>query len=92
MRLLLWPPLIFGGVCALAALLKRRSAFNWFLLGMIFQVFALAILLFLPALSLKSEERPKSSGQVTCPYCHGLIKLDAQRCPHCGQDVRPIDI
>jgi hypothetical protein len=88
MRFLVYP-LICGGVCALIASIKRRSVLAWFFLGLFLHIFAIVVLLFLPSLQ---GIRSKGAQFVKCPKCNGTMRLDAQRCPYCGKDVRPIDV
>ncbi|WP_425266118.1 zinc ribbon domain-containing protein [Chromobacterium subtsugae] len=77
--------LIAGFVLAyLAAKNRGRSAW-WWLLGWVGVVFVLV----LP--SLKTDpEAPHPDTHVRCPECRELVRMDARKCKHCGNGLRPM--
>jgi hypothetical protein len=37
------------------------------------------------------RELPEAAGTVSCPACGARVAADADRCPHCGEDLRGYD-
>ena len=66
---------LVGVFCALWAQKAGRSAFGWFIVGVLFSGLTLIVLLFANA------NRPK------CPYCLGCIMPGSKRCMNCGSDI-----
>lgn len=69
-------------LCGLIAIAKNRSV-GWFFLGLLFSVFALVLLLALPALGARARR------ERTCPECAEAVLVEARRCKHCGASIVP---
>jgi hypothetical protein len=86
---------IFWFLCAIfsAALAssKNRSAFGWFVLGLIVGPFGLLVAFF-----PKLDVPPSASGDATvsetrsCPYCAETIKRAAKVCRFCNRELPEI--
>ncbi len=85
-----------GIFSAIVASSKGRSGFGWLVLGLIFGVFALLAVGFMPA--VKTDNAMQKTGQPPvvlerkCPFCAEIIKAEAIVCKHCGRDVEPVAI
>jgi len=79
--IILW--IVCAFVAAAIASAKGRSAFGWFILGLLFSVFAVLVVLVLP-----SKNRPTSYGPrdrtKDCPDCAEEVLAAANVCKHCG--------
>ena len=65
--------------CVLLAQRKHRSAGGWFVLSLVFGVFAFIVMLFLPELPDPTMRN--------CPHCLSRIPLGARVCAHCQRDI-----
>lgn len=89
--------LIFWIVCAVACALvassKGRSSVGWFILGLLFSVFALVIVACLSSvkklLTATGEPIPTPLTHVKCPDCAELVRKEAVKCKHCGCVLMP---
>lgn len=78
---------LFCGITSAAiADAKNRLSMVWFLLGLLFGVFALLVIAVLP--SLKAEQQELTVlGYVRCPDCREPVRHDARICRHCRRDL-----
>jgi len=81
--------LIFLGVIgiafltAIAAVSRGRSSLGWFILGLLFSVFALAAVLIMP--SKKNDPFAITPDtHFRCPDCKEFVRKEASVCKHCG--------
>jgi len=72
---------LFGLVCSSIASAKGRSKGSWFLAGVLFGPFSLAII-FLPKVVGADSKR--------CKFCAEIIRSEAIKCKHCGSDLATI--
>lgn len=80
--------LAFAFVTAIAAPSRGRSGGNWFILGLLFGVFALVALLVGPPLKAGVGE-PTPDTHLQCPDCAELVRKEACICKHCGCKLIP---
>lgn len=67
---------------------KGRFTFGWFLLSVLFGIFALILVALLP--SLKRDPLAVSpETHVRCPDCREFVFMDATKCKHCGTKLVP---
>lgn len=89
---LLW--VLCAIVSAVIASSKGRSAFGWFILGMLISVFAIVLVAVLPSkkksLIVVAGEVATPETHVRCPYCKGLVRKEASVCMHCKNALKPI--
>lgn len=89
---------LFGIVCALVADRRGRSAWGWGVLGLVFGVFALAVLacLEVPRKQLRGQAFSPVLAPVkktrACPFCAEQILSEAVKCRFCQSDVSPIAV
>ncbi len=67
---------------------KGRSGFGWFLLGLLFSLFALIVVACLPSkrplmVQQGNDPVPTPETHVKCPDCKELVLRDARVCKHC---------
>lgn len=81
---------LFWFGCAVAAGIvgaaKGRSGFGWFLLGVLFSLFALIVVACLPskrAVIVQAGPVATPETHVKCPDCRELVLIDARVCKHC---------
>lgn len=85
--ILIW--IICGVFSAIIASSKGRSGLGWLVMGLIFGVFALLFVGFMPP-SPKEEPPSGAADEKKCPFCAETIKLEAKVCKHCGRDIEPM--
>ncbi|MCB1909966.1 MAG: hypothetical protein KDH15_21605 [Rhodocyclaceae bacterium] len=78
--LVLW--IGFAILTAMAASSRGRSGFGWFVLGLLFGIFALLAVLVLPRRNGDSDA-PTPDTHVRCPDCQELVLKEARVCKHC---------
>lgn len=78
MWFLIW--VAFAIICAIIASNKNRSAVGWFILGLIFGIFALIVIACLSRLDV-----PMGADSRKCPHCAETILKAAKICKHCHQ-------
>jgi len=83
--LIIW--LFFGIISAVVASTKGRSAFGWFVIGILFGPLG-----FILALVIQEKKVVQSEPMRKCPYCAELIKLEALKCHYCGTELSEEDI
>lgn len=83
--LILW--LVCAFICAAIASSKGRSTGGWFVLGLIFGIFAVIVVAVLSNLKrpviVAGLEAATPETHVRCPECRELVRKDAKRCKHC---------
>ena len=72
-----------GVACAVIASNKNRSAFGWFILGLLFPLIALIVI----ACLSRAEPEKLEDDVTTCPFCGGKIFKKATVCCHCRKDI-----
>jgi len=71
---------------------KGRSAFEGFLLGLLFGPIGLIICAVLPKDVRTLEQRALRSGAMRkCPHCAELVRPEAKVCRYCGRELRASD-
>ena len=79
-------------VSASIAVGHGRSGFGWFLLGVLFGPFALAIAL-LPTAEANRQEQARREGLAPgwqkCPFCAEVVRAEALVCRYCQRELRP---
>lgn len=91
--ILIW--LVCAVVCAIIGSSKGRTGFGWFLLGLVFGIFALILVACLPSLKpvpvayVQPSDPPKYTNQLfadnkACPDCGESVLKVANVCKHCG--------
>ena len=75
-------------MCWVVANSKGRFAGIWFLLGIVFGIFALIAVAAMPGVGRKKGD-PNPSTHVKCPECREFVFKDASRCKHCGIKLVP---
>ena len=75
-------------MCWIVANSKGRFAGVWFLLGLVFGVFALIAVAVLPS-ELASKDAPTPRTHVKCPDCREFVLKDARVCRHCQCKLVP---
>ena len=85
--------LVCAFVAAAVASAKGRSVGGWFVIGLIFGIFAVIVVAVIsskkaPAVIVGSEVATPET-HVRCPECRELVRNDARRCKHCGITLVP---
>lgn len=88
---ILW--LIMAVLAAGIASHKGRSVGGWFIIGLVFGIFAVIVVAVLssnkPAAVFAEAEAPTPETHVRCPECRELVRMDARKCKHCGTTLVP---
>lgn len=71
---------LFGVTSSVIARSRDRDPAGWFMLGLLFGVFALIALIALPPAGRQ------------CPACSERVRLAARRCRYCGETLPEIDL
>jgi len=74
--------------CWVIANNKARFAGGWFLLGLVFGLFALFVIAVLPSRE-RDKDAPSPDTHVRCPDCRELVRRDARVCKHCSCTLVP---
>lgn len=74
--------LIMGGVVAIVANSKGKSALAWFFYGALIWPIALVHIIV-----TKTEAPTPAAGEAKCPHCAETVKAEAKVCKHCGRDL-----
>lgn len=76
---------VWLGIAALTAETapaRGRSKWQWFILGLLFSLFALVALFMLPPVATPETH-------LQCPDCAELVRKEASVCKHCGCKLKP---
>jgi len=68
---------------------KHRSAGWWFVLGVLFGIFAFVTILLLPSLLDQTAIDAEEAATRECPHCLSRIPKMARVCRYCQRDVPP---
>lgn len=85
--------IFFPIVCATLAIKEERNAVIWFILGLLFTVFAFALLAVLCHPSRRSSQAqglPAGRGKI-CPGCAKVIPERSRFCLHCWHEFAATD-
>lgn len=74
-------------VVAVVAAKRGRSAFGWFLYGMLIWPVALIHALVAAPTAQAEARRAATGGRVKCRHCAEFIKPEAKVCPFCRRDL-----
>lgn len=79
-------------VASYVASKRGRSAFNWFLIGIVLVgVFSLLLLIALPPNTQALERKAMRDGTMRkCPHCAEMVKAEAKICRYCRNALTPI--
>jgi hypothetical protein len=74
--------------CWVIANSKARLAGIWFLLGLVFGIFALIVITVLPS-QARDPNAPSPDTHVKCPDCREFVLKGASVCKHCRCKLVP---
>ena len=79
--------LLSGIVSAVVATNKGRSGCSWFLLGFLLGPLGLILSFAVSKNQVALEQRLVQRGEMQyCPYCAELVRAEAIKCRHCGEN------
>ena len=78
-----WGVVWFGLAVCIGALASRRerSGFGWFVLALVISPVLAGVLLLLMG---------EGAATKRCPACRELVRADAIKCKHCGEDLTTV--
>ena len=84
---ILW--LIFGGIAASVSHEKGRNAVAGFVIGLLLGPLGVFMALVESKDQAKLDARAIKSGKMKrCPTCAEMVKAEATKCRHCGEDLQ----
>ena len=79
--------LLFGLVGAVVATNKGRSGCGWSVLGLLLGPVSFILAIAVSKNQTVLEQRLVQSGEMQyCPYCAELVRAEAIKCRHCGEN------
>lgn len=84
--LILW--IVFGIIAAVIASEKGRSGCGGFALGVLLGPFGILWALLMRRDQANIDDTALKSGEMKkCPACTELVRVEATKCRHCGEDL-----
>ena len=84
--LILW--VVFGVIAGIIASGKGRSGCGGFALGFLLGPFGIIWALLMKTDQAKVDNKAIKSGEMKkCPACAELVRAEATKCRHCGEDL-----
>lgn len=78
-------------LCAIIAGHKGLGSGRWMVGGFFFGIFALILLIVLPANAANvAQEEVKSGLRKICPFCAETVLAAAKVCRYCGKDIQVV--
>ena len=93
MNYLFYSAVLCAIVAAVIASSRGRSAFGWFIIGALINIFAIILVAILPSKKqapiMVGGEVATPETHVRCPWYKGLVRKEATVCMHCRKGLTP---
>jgi Double zinc ribbon len=83
--------IVFSGLAAWIASQKGRSAFGMLVLSLVLSPLV-GIIVALVLNPRTASDQPIERTHTKCPACKELVRKDASKCKHCGENLTPQQI